>query len=132
MPACIHSSIEAGTSGRTGSEIAVIPIKCKPFTTSLPFSEITALGSSITLYAKPIVRIAWFWYCKSLASKSACEISERNLPPSWQKVITISGAPFTYNTGLPRVGDCTKVAIYLRSVEKVSCCNTSLSSRIGK
>ena len=49
MPACIHSSIAAGTSARTGSAIAVMPINCNPLITNFPFSEITVLGSSITL-----------------------------------------------------------------------------------
>ena len=79
-----------------------------------------------------MVRIACCWYCNSLPSKSVCEMVEQNSPPSWQKVIIISGAPFTYNIFLPKAAERTNVAIYLRSVEKVSCCITSHSSRMGR
>ena len=59
MPAFKHSATAAGTSSRTGSEIATNPRKMSPVSAN---SEIGwSLFSFMILYANPRVRIAWFW-----------------------------------------------------------------------
>ena len=58
MPAFIHFSTAAGTSALTGSLIATMPWKVRPFATTLP----SAMASSPSLSgneAKPSVRMAW-------------------------------------------------------------------------
>ena len=66
IPASRHSRTAAGTSLRTGSEMATIPWKVNPFPVCLMVSRrvgITPsckLSSSMSIQAKPNVRIAWF------------------------------------------------------------------------
>lgn len=59
MPALTQSLIAAGTSSRTGSEIAKIPTKFRFFAFSFPSLRTSSL-SLLSTYAKASVRIALF------------------------------------------------------------------------
>ena len=90
IPASMLSFTAAGTSARTGSEIATMPINVR--LSALSESPSTALPSPTSWYANPRVRIAFCWY-PSRASRNCSFVTPsgklRHLS------ITISGAPFT-------------------------------------
>ena len=135
MPADWHFATAAGTSGRIGSEMATTPKKFRSFSATNATQSSGAWSSTI-LKAKPKVRIAIFWYpnnCSSTVERYS--VASIRLPSSTTSLHfpnTISGAPFIYNTFFPMRGDCTNVAINLRSVEKVSWSNTPACSRNSK
>ena len=122
MPARLQLSMAAGTSSRTGSFIAATPIYVSP--PAFARASASSLPAGTSLYANASVRMACDWYfLRRAESSSFC---------SWlilQSPATISGAPFTKSARRPSTRLSTSVAMYLRSVEKVSWFTTPASAR---
>ena len=111
IPASIQFFIAAGTSLRTGSEIANTPTNDRFAIFNFPSLMISS-SPLTSAYANPSVRIALFWYSNNSSlyfffCSSFTFDTDNN----------ISGAPFTYTTFLFNTAESTTVAIYLFSVE---------------
>ena len=61
MPASRHSLTAAGTSLRTGSAMATMPMNVSPSATTRPSRMTEPLSEGSSWQAKPSVRMAWFW-----------------------------------------------------------------------
>ncbi|CAK7066846.1 MAG: hypothetical protein MEEGG_02950 [Eggerthella lenta] len=110
IPAPRQRPTAAGTSSRTGSEMAATAAKCRPpaLTASRQSSD------AVSAHATASVRMARLW------KPSNCSATCVSLPSGAHIVRTISGAPFTQRMRRPETPLSTIVAMYLRSVEKVS------------
>ena len=110
IPAFRHCRTAAGTSSRTGSRMAATAEKRNPPAATAPrHSE-----ACVSAHATASVRMAWFW------NPSSCAAIRSSQPSAAHMARTISGAPFTQRMRRPETPLSMIVAMYLRSVEKVS------------
>ena len=121
IPASRQRATAAGTSSRTGSEMAATAAKCSPpaLTASRQSSD------AVSAHATASVRMARLWNPRS------CSATCASLPSGAHIVRTISGAPFTQRMRRPEMPLSMIVAMYLRSVEKVSRLTIFASARSG-
>ena len=109
IPASRQRPTAAGTSSRTGSEMAATAAKCRPPARTASVHS----AAEVSAHATARVRMARFW------NPASCSATFSSCPSGAHIARTISGAPFTQSRRRPEIPLSMIVAMYLRSVEKV-------------